>query len=167
MKQVLRGGPMWALSYLAVATAVIAGSAQPVSAADGSDSKLIDKPFEQCLIKHFQTRFFNRIDASPKQRQKLGAIFARRSEETRPVREQLRQGYLELSEMLAKEDATDEQLTAKAHEVRGLRDKVMDERINSVLEARAVLTPAQRRQISDKISGLISGQWKHSLARTQ
>lgn len=83
------------------------------------------------------------------------------------MREQLRQGYLELSEMLAKEDATDEQLTAKAHEVRGLRDKVMDERINSVLEARAVLTPAQRRQISDKISGLISGQWKHGLGRTQ
>src|SRR5262249_28291336 len=151
-------------SVLAAATALVAPAA-PAAAGDRSAAKLIDKPFEECLIKHFQTRFFNRIDASPEQRQKLSAIIARRADETRPLRSQLRQGLLELNEMMARSDVSDEQLTAKAHEVRDLRNQVMDQRLQSVLEARAVLTAEQRQLIAEKISGLVTGEWKHRFAR--
>ena len=165
MMYVLRPGTLAILSVLAAATVLIVPTG-PASAGNGSTAQLIDKQFEECLIKHFQTRFFNRIDASPDQRQKLSAIIARRCQETRPLRERLAQGCLELNEMLAGEDASEEQLTAKAHEVRDLRNQVMDERLKSMLEARAVLTPGQRKQIAQRVSGLITGDWKHRFAGT-
>lgn len=157
-------GALATFTAVAASTAATLAAMQPAAAGNATTvTKLTDRPFEECLIKHFQARFFNRIDASTEQRQKLSDIFSRRAEQTRPFREQLRQGMLDLSDMMARDDVSDEQLTAKAHEVRQLREKVADERLKSVLAVRAVLTPAQRQQISGTISGLISGQWKRRL----
>ncbi|HEY9870537.1 MAG TPA: periplasmic heavy metal sensor [Candidatus Obscuribacterales bacterium] len=164
MTSYLRYRALAVFTALAASTTSTLAAMQPAEAGNATTAtKLIDRPFEECLIKHFQARFFNRIDATAEQRQKLSDIFARRAEETRPFREQLRQGMLELSDMMARDDVSDEQLTAKAHEVRQLRERVADERLKSVLAVRAVLTPAQRQQISGTISGLISGQWKRRL----
>lgn len=151
------------LPFVAAMMVGVGNMAQPVLASTGEAMKLVDKPFEECLIKHFQVRFFNRIDADVAQREKLSGIFVKRAEETRPLREQLRQGLLELNELMAQEGATDEQIIEKAHQVRDIRNKVMDERLKSALQVRAVLSQAQRQFISDKISGLITGQWKSRL----
>ncbi len=161
MKKTVSNCTMLALSGVAAVVVGFGGQMLPAIAGDGPAGKLIDRPFEECLIKHFQTRFFNRIDATADQRKKLSSIFLRRSEETLPLREQLRHGLLELNELMAQDTASDDDIVNKAHEVRAIHQKVMDERLKSVLEVRAVLTPTQRQAISDKISGLITGQWKH------
>ena len=152
---------------LAAVAVVVTGSMLPVFAGGALAPKLIDKPFEECLIRHFQTRFFNRIDATKEQRQKLADIFAERSDETRPMREELRQGLLELNELMAQKDTSDQQIIDKAHQLRELRNKMMDERLKSVLMVRDVLTQGQRELISSRISGLISGQWNHHLIDAQ
>lgn len=165
MTSYLRYRALAVFPALAAATTSALAAMQPAEAGNAATAaKLIDRPFEECLIKHFQARFFNRIDATGEQREKLSEIFARRAEETRPLRVQLRQGILELSDMMARDDVSDEQLTAKAREVRQLRERVADEQLKSVLAVRAVLTQAQRQQISSTISGLISGQWKRRLS---
>ena len=135
----------------------------PASAADADSAPLIDKPFEDAVIKHFQKRFFNRIDASADQRQKLSAIIGQRADETRPVREQLRRKVLELNQMMVTDGVTEEQLVAKSHEVRDIRSQLMDDRFQSMLKVRAVLTPEQRKQISERVSGIITGQWHSRL----
>jgi len=126
---------------------------------------LIDKGFEEALIKHFSNRFYNRIEATDEQRQKLTEIISKRAAETRPLREQVRAEAVKLNELMANDQATDDQITAEAQVLRSMRDKLMDERVQSALQVRAVLTSSQRAQISQRISGLLTGQSKPHLAR--
>ncbi len=121
---------------------------------------LIDKDFELAVRKFVSKRFYNRIDATDEQRQKLDSIWMGTMESTRPAREEVRQGALQLSALMATDDATDEQITEKAHELRALHQKVMDQRLDSVLKARKVLTKAQRAQVNERISELITGGLK-------
>lgn len=123
-------------------------------------SSLIDKDFEVALRKFISKRFYNRIDASDDQRQKLDSIWTGTMETTRPAREELRQGALQLSALMASDEASDEQITQKAHELRALHEKVMDQRLDSLLKARKVLNKDQRQQIHDRISQLITGGLK-------
>lgn len=121
---------------------------------------LIDKDFEVAVRKFISKRFYNRIDATDEQRQKLDSIWMGTMEATRPGREELRQEALQLSALMATDEATDEQITEKAHELRALHQKIMDQRLDSVLKARKVLTKAQRGQINERISELITGGMK-------
>jgi Spy/CpxP family protein refolding chaperone len=142
-----------------IAIAITALSAQAALALPGAG--LIDKPFEESLIKHFSNRFFNRIDASDEQRQKLSSIITQRASETRPLREEVRAELVKLNGMMADNKSTDQQIAAEAQVLKGLRDKLMDERVQSALQIRAALTPEQRAQVSDRINGFLTGQWKH------
>lgn len=144
---------------LPLAVLLVAAAAAPAMAAPASEPG-IDSEFEKCVVRHFQKRFFNRIDASDDQRDKLAALISRRMDESRPLRGQIRAKVLELNELMAGDSAPEEAIIAKAHEVRDLRMKLMDERLGSVLEARKVLTPAQRKQIAGRIAGLLTGEWK-------
>ena len=138
-------------------TAPLFGMAAPSLAGTPSATPLIDKEFETALRKFISKRFFNRINATDEQREKLSKIMADTQEETRPAREELRQGMLDLSTLMADEKTTDDQIKAKVKELRSLHEKVQDRRIASILEARKVLTPEQRQQIHGKISELING----------
>lgn len=147
-----------AVVVAALAVGCLAGANwdQPVWAGN-SAQKLIDAEFEDALRKHFQKRFFNLIEATDEQREKLSNLLAQRMSETRPMREELRQGAVELSQMMARNDASDDQIIQKAHQLRDLRDKIMDERLSTVLKVRANLTQQQRQTVSDKVIGFITG----------
>jgi Spy/CpxP family protein refolding chaperone len=131
--------------------------AQASFAAPGA-STLIDKDFGVALRRFVSKRFYNRVDATDEQRAKLDSIWTTTMDATRADREAIRHGMLDLSNLMASEDATDEQITEKAHEVRALHEKVMDERLNSMLEARKVLTKEQRQRINDRIARVITGR---------
>jgi Spy/CpxP family protein refolding chaperone len=133
--------------------------AQESIAAPGS-AGLIDKDFEVALRRFISKRFYNRIDATAEQRQKLDTIWTSTMEATRPQREEVRQEALQLSSLVASDEATDEQITEKAHQLRAAHQKVMDERLNSLLKARKVLTKEQRQQINERLTQLISGGLK-------
>lgn len=145
---------------IAVITPVSIGLAQATYAGNVPTGNLIDKDFEVALRKWVTKRFYNRIEATDDQRQKLDSLFSSTQEETRPLREQFRRSLIELSDMMAGEEATDEQIQAKVKDVRELKQKIMDQRINTALAARKVLTPAQRQKIHERITNLISGNLK-------
>ena len=151
-KRRLRGIVTAAAATLCLGAAVM----QPASAADSDGVPAIDKPFEDAVVKHFQKRFFDRIDASAEQRKKLTEIIGKRVEESRPVREELRQKARELKQMMSGDSATDEQLRSKAGEIRALRSQLMDARFETLLQVRAVLTPDQKEQISKRISAILA-----------
>jgi Spy/CpxP family protein refolding chaperone len=138
----------------------------PVWAGDGvgSTAPFIDKEFELALRKHFEKKFFNFIDATDSQREQITSLLDERIEICRPQREKLKNEAIELSQMMAG-DASDEQIKNKLHEVRDVRDKLMDERMTTALKVRTLLKPEQRKAVSDKIVALLSGDGKARMLR--
>ena len=63
---------------------------------------------------------------------------------------------VELTQLMAS-NASDDQIVDKVHEVRELRNKLMDELLTTALKVRSFLKPEQRKTISDKIVGFLSG----------
>lgn len=130
-----------------------------VAFAAPSTSPLIDKEFDGALGKFLAKKFCKRIDASDEQTEKITKIVAATREETRPMREELRQGLIQLSTMVARDDATDEQIKAKAMELRSMHEKVMDVRLESALKARHVLNHDQLEKINKRLTNLLSGDF--------
>ena len=130
----------------------------------GAKAPFVDKEFEQALRKHFQKRFFNFIDASDSQREQITALLEERMETCRPQREKLKSEAIQLPEMMAG-DASDEQVRNKLHELRDVRDKLMDERMTTALKVRTLLKPEQRKAVSDKIVALLSGNGRARMLR--
>lgn len=145
---------------MVIATPVLVAFATPTLAGNTSAGPLIDKEFETALRKFVSKRFFNRIDATDEQREKLSKIMADTAEETRPTREELRQGLVSLNNMMADDKSSDEQIKTKIQELRALRDKLQDKRMASLLEARKVLSPEQKQKIQTRINDLLTGNFK-------
>lgn len=131
-----------------------------VVAGGNSSDPLVDKGFEEAMLKHFEKRFFNRIDATEDQRGKLTSILQDRIAATRPLREKLRQEVLNLTDLMDKSDATEAQISQQAGVVKGIRDQLADQRLTTALKVRSVLTAEQRHQVSGRIREFVSGDFR-------
>ncbi len=120
-------------------------------------TSLIDKDFEVALKKHFEKRFFDRINATDEQREKISNLLTSRMDETRPLRESMRLEGQQFVKLLAA-DTSDTVITEKAHSLREQRDKLMEARLDTLLKVRTLLTPEQRQQICARLSSFISGE---------
>lgn len=149
-------GKITALAALALLP-TIAGCIQPTIAGTPGSPELVDKEFEGALRKFVSKRFFNRIGASPEQREKISKIMADTQEQTRPDREQFRQGLLELSSMMSNEKSNDEDIKKRVSDLRSLKQKIGDQRLAAALQVRHILTAEQRQKIHNRISELITG----------
>lgn len=121
---------------------------------------LIDSEFENAVRVIITKRFCSRIDATDDQRAKLTALFKETMQTTRPLREQFRRKLLDVSALMASTTATDDQIKQEVENTRALRQQLMDQRINTALEVRKILTPEQRKKIHDRISDIIAGNVK-------
>jgi len=145
------------------AGAIICSIAYQSAVATPEATPLIDSDFDAAVGKFLVKRFCKRIGATPEQTTKLSALVSQTRESTRPEREQLREGALELSELYASDEATDEQVKAKALELRAVHEKIMDERLQAALKARQVLSHEQREKINKRISDFITGDGPEKL----
>jgi len=144
---------------LLVATLTL-GMAVYIPAAEAGKSageNLIDGDFEEAMLKHFEKRFFKRIDASEEQQTALSAIFLKQMQGSRSRREEIRHKLIDLSDSFAADGTSDDQIKEKVLEVRTMREKLMDTRVDTALRVRQVLTPEQRKTIADRIANLLSG----------
>lgn len=145
----------------ATLTLICTRSVGPAWAGEGVlTGGIIDKEFEVALRKHFEKRFFSLIEADGAQRNKIDSLLSQRQEETRPLREQFREGLKELRQMMAG-DSADEQIQQKIQDLRSLHNKIADARIDTALKIRANLSPEQRKTVSEHVSCLLSGgRWR-------
>ncbi len=151
----------WLLAVsMIVSVPLLVGFAAPTLAGNATAAPLIDKDFETALRKFVSKRFFSRINASDEQRDKLSKIMTETADETRPAREELRQGLLSLNNMMSDEKSSDEMIKAKVQELRALREKVQDKRMSALLEARKILSSEQKQQIHSRINDLLTGNIK-------
>jgi Spy/CpxP family protein refolding chaperone len=118
---------------------------------------LIDPELEQALSNRFKKRFFNLIDASEDQKTKLSDLLSRQLDDARPLRDQIRENLLDLSDLIADEKTSDETIRNKVHEIQELRGKIQDKRLNTILEARAVLNKDQKKIVSNRLKGILTG----------
>lgn len=143
----------------------LAQVSEDVELADGrqlaqNKESLIDSEFENAVRVIVTKRFCNRIDASDEQRAKLTALFKDTMNSTRPTREQFRRKLLDLSALMASESATDDQIKQEVQAARAIKQQLMDQRIDTALAVRKILTPEQRKKIHDRISDIIAGNVK-------
>lgn len=138
---------------------------EPVWAGTGVEA-FSDPEFEDALRKHVQKRFFNVIDATDAQKTQLDAIFNQRVTESRSARKEIKQGLIELAQMMADESSTDDQITEKAHQLRQKREQLMDARLSTALKVRGVLSKEQKEVLSERVIGMLSGHAKRGLLRS-
>ncbi len=129
----------------------------PAAEAIRAGENLIDGDFEEAMLKHFEKRFFKRIDATDDQQAQLSAIFLKQMQSSRSRREEIRRKLIDLSDFCASDNATDEQIKDKISELRSMREKLADSRIDVALKVRKILTAEQRKRISDRIANFLSG----------
>lgn len=118
---------------------------------------LIDPELETALVNRFKKRFFNLIDANDEQKSKLSSLIARQLDDARPLRAQIRENVMDLSDLFADENTSDETIKKKVSEIQALREQIQDKRLNTILEARAVLSKDQKKIVSNRIKGILTG----------
>jgi Spy/CpxP family protein refolding chaperone len=142
-------------AVLALAAAIVCLVPSVPAAARGAVS-LIDKETEACVRKICSRRLYKLIDATDDQRAKLDDLAQSTADTTRPLREDLRSGILDLSKLFAEDQSTDEEITKKAHKLQSLQQTIAEERLSAMLKARHVLSKEQRQKIDQRITDIIT-----------
>lgn len=144
----------------------VAPNIAPASANPMSSDNLVDPEWESAVRKHFQKRFFNLIDATDTQKSQLDDLFKKKGEANRQTREDVKAAAVQVAKLMADDSATDDQIRAKVHEIRKLRQQLQDDRLETALKVRAILTKEQRQIVSDRVVGLITGNQRRFLLRS-
>lgn len=156
MAMMLAGGAGWLASEAKERTS------------DGEALSLGDEPgcdpeFEKALVKHMERKFFARIKATPEQRSKIAALVESKMETNRGKRDALRSGLKSLVELVRNPQAKDEEITARAHELRNMHQTLMDDRLNTFLAVRALLDDEQKSKLGKRIAKVMEGQGRPRL----
>ncbi|HEY9775175.1 MAG TPA: Spy/CpxP family protein refolding chaperone [Planktothrix sp.] len=141
----------------------LAGKIVLPAIADGAakTGDLIDRDFQDACRRHIERKFFEHINATDDQRTQIDKVVDSTVAETYPLREQLREGLVQLNDLSAKDDTTDDQILQKAHELRALHEQIADKALDAMLKIRKVMTSEQRKQVAGHIDNLLTGKWKH------
>ena len=136
--------------------------------ADGEALNLGDEPgcdpeFEKALIKHMEKKFFARIKATPEQRSKIAALVENKMDANSGKRKALRSGFKSLVELIRNPQAKDEEITARAQELRSMHQALMDDRLNTFLAVRALLDDEQKSKLGKRIAKVMEGQGRPRL----
>lgn len=155
-----------ALALGAGAMVVLAPFVAPALAGPLNSDSLVDPEWEGAVRKHVEKRFFNLIEATDSQKAQLDDLFKHQVEGNRQTREQVKKGAVEIAQLMGDDSASDEQIKTKVQEIRKMREQLMDSRVDTALKVRAILTKEQRKIVSDKVIGFISGNQRRFLLRS-
>lgn len=166
--QMTRMEKQGAIALTILSTLTLCGAKlMPVMAEEkgSADSQLVDPDWEKAVSKHFEKRLLRLIDADEAQQTKITGILSASLDKTLALREQLREGAVDLVQMFADQKVKDEDINAKVHELRTLKESLMDQRLSTALAVRKELTEKQLKILSDRITSIIGGNGHFSLLR--
>lgn len=109
-----------------------------------------DPEFEEAVVKHILKRFFNRIDASDSQRKEISELVKNKRTANQAKRETLKAGvkdFLSAATSLDNSDSSDATLRSKAKELRAMHEDLMDDRLESFLKIRSLLSSEQKEKL--------------------
>lgn len=110
-----------------------------------------DPEFEKALLKHIEKRLFERINANEEQQTKIATLIESKLEGNRGKRQSLKEGFKEFIKLSQSADANDDEIRAKAKELRAMHEALMDDRLDTFLSIRGMLDADQRAKLGNKI----------------
>ena len=93
-------------------------------------------------------RLMQNIDLSDEQSQQIKAIEEESKATADEIKQQMRLQHEQMKDLMAS-DASVEEIRSQYQEAQGLRQQMSDNRFETMLEIREVLTPEQRSQIAE------------------
>lgn len=167
MKSIKNAATPVLIVTLLTASGFAASQLLPAWAGKSISQALIDPELEQALSSHFKKRFFNLIDASEDQKTQLSSLISKQLDDARPIRGQIKENLLDLSDMMADDSVSEEAITKKVHEIRDLREQIQEKRLSTILKARGVLTKEQRQIVSNRLKGFLTGNPRLGLIKPE
>jgi Spy/CpxP family protein refolding chaperone len=125
------------------------------SASQAGFQEMDDDRWVNCLKERFESKLFKAISASEEQKTSLAKLVDETIETNKPLRSELSEKAIALTEGMADTNMTDEQLRGIWNEVRSLRVKISENREESLLKARAILNTKQRKILASRVEALI------------
>ncbi|MBK7750256.1 MAG: Spy/CpxP family protein refolding chaperone [Candidatus Obscuribacter sp.] len=119
-----------------------------------------DPELTKALFKHFQKRFFNRIDATSEQREKINNILESKLKLNKQNRLALKTGIKELGRLACNPKAKTSDIEAKAHELQTLRQQMSESRLKTMLEVRALLSDEQLTKLGQRLEAVLERRQK-------
>lgn len=110
-----------------------------------------DPEFEKALLKHIEKRLFERINATEEQQTKIATLIESKLEANRGKRQSLKEGFKEFIKLSQSADAKDDDIRAKAIELRAMHEALMDDRLDTFLSIRGMLDADQRAKLGNRI----------------
>ena len=155
MQNVKSNSILLAAATLVFVSGAISAPLLAKPASQASFQEMDDERWVKCLKARIESKVFKAIDASEEQKTSLAKIVDETIETNKPLRSQLKEKATALTEGMADDNMTDEQLRSIWNEVRSLRAKISENREESLLKARAILNTKQRKILASRIEALI------------
>jgi Spy/CpxP family protein refolding chaperone len=95
-------------------------------------------------------RLFEQLDLTPEQSEQIDTIQQQSQADTESLRQELQQAHQQMRSLMAGNTNVDE-LRQQHQELQTLHQQLGDQRFETMLKVREVLTPDQRSQMSDLI----------------
>lgn len=96
-------------------------------------------------------KMFEQLNLSSEQSEQIQTIQDNARTEHENLHEQLRQAKDQLRSLLASSDATNDQLQQQHQQVQSLKQQLDNQKFETMLQIREVLTPEQRTQMAEEI----------------
>lgn len=117
-----------------------------------------DPEFRQALIKHLEKRFFKKIGATEEQKEKIGALINNKIEANQSKREELRKGLESFADLISNPGTDEQTIRDKAMVLRRMHQNLMDDRLETMLAVRAMLTDEQKTKLGTRLKAILNGE---------
>lgn len=109
-----------------------------------------DPEFEAAVVRHVLKRFLNRIDASESQRTEISEIVENKRKANQSKRDALKAAmkeFLSSAASLDNSESSNDSLRVQARVLRTMHEELMDDRLESFLKVRSLLSTEQKEKL--------------------
>ncbi len=104
---------------------------------------------------------FQQLELTPEQSAQIETIEQKSRSETETLRQEMRQNVEKMRSLLTASDAAPEELRQQHEQIQALREQLDDQRFETMLQVREILTPEQRTQAAELIEQHHPGKRGH------
>ncbi len=145
---------LWHKIALAAALSVTACASLGALAEDGADAtealEQADPEFQEAIVKHIIKRFCARIDATSEQKKEITELITKKRAANSDKRAALKaslKDFMQSAASLSNSPESDKTLREKAQSLRVAHEALMDDRLETFLKIRSMLTAEQKEKM--------------------
>jgi len=136
---------------LAAGLGLTAQAGEPEAISDSKANIEVDPEFADAVVNHLLKRFFNKIDATERQRSEITNLVVSKRVANAAKRKALKtemKDFMQSTAELDNSSQSDKTLREKAHTLRAMYEELMDDRLETFLKIRTMLTAEQKKTLN-------------------